>query len=78
MIPIAFDSDQQKCGAKEVFDQDKKRTSVRGKALLKATAPKTFGTGDFFLMFVTVRTHSSISASRNSSEEIRVESRQSL
>jgi hypothetical protein len=51
---------------------------VRGKALLKATAPKTFGTGDFFLMFVMARTHSSISASRSSSEEIRVESRQSL
>jgi hypothetical protein len=30
------------------------------------------------LMFVTVRTHSSISASCNSSEEIQVESRRSL
>jgi hypothetical protein len=63
---------------KKAFDQSKERTSVRGKALLKATAPKAFGTGDFFLMLVTVHTHSSISASRNSSEEIQVESRRSL
>jgi hypothetical protein len=63
---------------KVILDQGKKHTSVRGKALLKATAPKTFGTGDFFLMFVTARTHSSISASCSSSEEIWVESRQSL
>jgi hypothetical protein len=49
-----------------------------GKALLKATASKAFGTGDFFLMFVMAHTHSSISASCNSSWEIRVESQRSL
>jgi hypothetical protein len=38
--------------------------------LLKATAPKIFGTIAFFFMLVTARTLSSISASFSSSEEI--------
>jgi hypothetical protein len=77
-MPIVFDSDQQKCDMKEVFNQSEKRTSVRGKALLKATAPKAFGTAAFYLMLVMVRTHSSISALCSSSCEIRVKSRRSL
>jgi hypothetical protein len=56
----------------------KKRTSVRGKALLKATTLKTFDTINFFLILVMARTQSSISTSCNSSGEIRVESRRSL
>jgi hypothetical protein len=34
----------------KAFNQSKERTSVQGKALLKATAPKAFGTGEFFLI----------------------------
>jgi hypothetical protein len=56
----------------------RKRTLVQGKALLKATAPKIFGTINFFLILVTARTQSSIFASCNSSGEIQVESRWSL
>jgi hypothetical protein len=65
-------------GRKKHSVKDKKGTSVRGKALLKATTPKAFGTGDFFLMLVTARTQSSISASCSSSGVIRVKSRRSL
>jgi hypothetical protein len=46
--------------------------------LLKATALKIFGTTAFFFMLVTARTPSSISASLNLSEEIRIESRRSV
>jgi hypothetical protein len=50
----------------------KRRTSVRGCDLLKATAPKTFGTIDFLFKKMMTRTPSSISASFSSSEEIHV------
>jgi hypothetical protein len=63
----------KKCSAK-----DNEHTSVRVKALLKATAPKIVGTKDFFLMLVIARTLSSISASCNSSGEIRVKSWRSV
>jgi hypothetical protein len=65
-------------GWKKYSVKDEKGTSVWGKALLKATAPKAFGTGDFFLMLVMARTQSSISASCSSSGVIHVKLRWSM
>jgi hypothetical protein len=52
---------------KKCLAKDNEHTSVWGKALLKVTAPKIFGTNAFFLMLVMARMLSSISTSCNSS-----------
>jgi hypothetical protein len=77
-INLQFSTGKPIKGQKNLVKKQKTHTSVRGCDLLKASMPKFLGTVDFFFKEVTAQTPSSISASLNSSEENRVESRQSV